>query len=261
MAAGEHTVTVPAFNKSLCLADSVPGNPPDLLERFAFISDMLNPIYPFDTPTSNPTIYYDIPPMRWLRPSWDSVDGYQVQVARDIAFTDITDDWTSFESDTGALYSFVPNTFVPLRAMADNETYYWRVRVRHERYTGRSTDFHYGPWSSPFRFKLDSRAPMNLRASRPGAGRGPGVDDDIARVIAIWEACRRDFGAGGEMLFGSFGIADAFFAPVVSRFLTYGVAPSGAAGAYMAALWAEPAVREWADAARAETWRVARYET
>ncbi len=108
---------------------------------------------------------------------------------------------------------------------------------------------------------LRSHMPMNLRASRPGAGRGPGVDDDIARVIAIWEACRRDFGAGGEMLFGRFGIADAFFAPVVSRFLTYGVAPTGAAGAYMAALWAEPAVREWAEAARAETWRVARYET
>jgi glutathione S-transferase len=107
---------------------------------------------------------------------------------------------------------------------------------------------------------LRSHMPMNLRASRPGAGRGPGVDDDIARVIAIWEACRRDFGAGGEMLFGSFGIADAFFAPVVGRFLTYGVAPSGAAGAYMAALWAAPAVQEWAEAARAETWRVARYE-
>ncbi|MCU0233159.1 MAG: glutathione S-transferase family protein [Thermoanaerobaculales bacterium] len=108
---------------------------------------------------------------------------------------------------------------------------------------------------------LRSHMPMNLRASRPGAGRGPGVDDDIARIIAIWEACRRDFGAGGELLFGRFGIADAFFAPVVSRFLTYGVAPTGAAGAYMAALWAEPAVREWAEAARAESWRVARYET
>lgn len=147
------------------LADSVPSNPANRLDSFAFISDMLTPIYPFDSPMSNPTIYYSIPPMRWLRPSWDSVDGYQVQVSRDFAFTDISDDWTSFESETSRLYSFVPNSFIPTRAFADNETYYWRVRVRHERYTSRSTDFHYGPWSKPFRFKLDSRVPTNFKAA------------------------------------------------------------------------------------------------
>jgi hypothetical protein len=147
------------------LADSVPSNPANRLDSFAFISDMLTPIYPFDTPVGGPTVYYDIPPMRWLRPSWDSVDGYQVQVSRDFAFTDISDDWTALESETSPLYSYVPNAFIPTRAFADNETYYWRVRVRHERYTSRSTDFHYGPWSRPFRFKLDSRVPANLSAS------------------------------------------------------------------------------------------------
>jgi glutathione S-transferase len=105
-----------------------------------------------------------------------------------------------------------------------------------------------------------SHMPMNLRASRPGAGRGAGVDQDIQRITALWESCRRDFGAGGDLLFGGFTIADAFYAPVVSRFLTYGVETAGVAGEYMAAVWALPAMRDWADSAREETWRVERYE-
>lgn len=107
---------------------------------------------------------------------------------------------------------------------------------------------------------LRSQMPMNLRASRPLAERDPTVDEDIRRIVEIWESCRRDFGAGGELLFGEFTIADAFYAPVASRFITYGVEPRGAAGRYMEALWALPAVREWAEAARAEDLKVARYE-
>ena len=107
---------------------------------------------------------------------------------------------------------------------------------------------------------LRSQMPMNLRASRPLAERDPAVDEDIRRILEIWESCRRDFGSGGELLFGEFTIADAFYAPVASRFITYGVEPEGAAGRYMDALWALPAVREWADAARAEDLRVPHYE-
>jgi glutathione S-transferase len=55
-------------------------------------------------------------------------------------------------------------------------------------------------------------------------------------------------------------IADAFYAPVVSRFRTYGVEIGGAAGDYMEALWAYPAMREWVSKASAETWVVERYE-
>ncbi len=55
--------------------------------------------------------------------------------------------------------------------------------------------------------------PMNIRASYPGAGRGPGVEKDIQRITSVWESCRRDFGEGGDLLFGGFTIADAFFAP------------------------------------------------
>ncbi len=107
---------------------------------------------------------------------------------------------------------------------------------------------------------LRSHMPMNLRASRPGAGRGPGVDEDVERITAIWERCRRDFGAGGDLLFGTFTLADAFYAPVVSRFRTYGVTPTGAAGAYMDALWALPSVQDWATRAHDEPWSIAKYD-
>ena len=102
--------------------------------------------------------------------------------------------------------------------------------------------------------------PMNIRASYPGAGRGTGVGGDIARIIAIWESCRRDFGVGGDFLFGGFTIADAFFSPIVSRFRTYGVELGAIAGAYAQAVWAWPAMREWVEKATAEEWVVDRYD-
>jgi glutathione S-transferase len=107
---------------------------------------------------------------------------------------------------------------------------------------------------------LRKHMPMNLRASYPGAGREPGVEDDIRRIVAIWEQCRRDHGRDGSMLFGQFTIADAFFAPVVSRFRTYGISLEGEARRYMDAVWSLPAMVEWSDKARAEQWAVERYD-
>jgi glutathione S-transferase len=102
--------------------------------------------------------------------------------------------------------------------------------------------------------------PMNIRASLPGAGRGPGIEEDIERITTIWQECRTRFGAGGDLLFGHFTIADAFYAPVVCRFLTYGVSPGGVAGEYMDAVWALPSMKDWAEKARAETWIVEEYD-
>lgn len=80
-----------------------------------------------------------------------------------------------------------------------------------------------------------------------------GFQDDIARIIEIWEMCRRDFGNGGDFLFGDFSIADAMFAPVVSRFVTYGpVSLPPRAAKWFDMMWALPAMREWGDGARAE---------
>ncbi|MFZ5615829.1 MAG: glutathione S-transferase family protein [Pseudomonadota bacterium] len=80
-----------------------------------------------------------------------------------------------------------------------------------------------------------------------------GIEGDIARIVEIWENCRRDFGRGGPFLFGKFSIADAMFAPVVSRFVTYGpVALPPAAAAWREAMWSLPAMKEWGEGARAE---------
>ena len=76
---------------------------------------------------------------------------------------------------------------------------------------------------------------------------------DIERVLALWSEARRRFGAGGNYLFGAFTIADAFFAPVAFRFRTYLAEPGGEAGAYWRHLLAHPLVREWEQAALAET--------
>ena len=107
---------------------------------------------------------------------------------------------------------------------------------------------------------LRKHMPMNLRASYPGGDHEPGVDEDIARITAIWEECRKSHGADGDLLFGEFTIADAFYAPVVSRFLTYGVSPGGIAGRYMEAVWALSAMRDWAEKARTEPWSAERYD-
>ena len=77
---------------------------------------------------------------------------------------------------------------------------------------------------------------------------------DVARVEVIWTDCRTRFGKDGPFLFGAFGAADAMYAPVVSRFHTYGVQVGPVAQAYMAAIMALPAWQEWRAAALLEPW-------
>ena len=81
----------------------------------------------------------------------------------------------------------------------------------------------------------------------------PAVVQNIGRVSQIWNESRARFVADGNFLCGAFSIADCFYAPVAFRFQTYGVAPEGAARAYLAALLAHPLLREWETAALAET--------
>lgn len=127
-----------------------------LIERPALVSDMLTPLYPFDTPLSNPYVFNDVPPLRWRMPYRGSVDGYQVEVARDPEFTDLVESWETYETKESPFFTMLPTAFQSANAYEDNESYYWRVRVRHEKYDDRSYD--YGPWSRPVRFKLSSRA-------------------------------------------------------------------------------------------------------
>ena len=86
------------LGSSMGLLDSAP--PQDgPINRPAFVSDMLMPLYPFDIPESNPIVQYEMPTLRWRMPLFDSVDGYQVEVARDRQFTDIVETWETVEND------------------------------------------------------------------------------------------------------------------------------------------------------------------
>lgn len=92
---------------------------------------------------------------------------------------------------------------------------------------------------------------MDINARHPTPAMSPELGADIARIQALWNDCRRDYGtkAGGPFLFGSFSIADAMYAPVATRFVTYGVKLDPVSQAYVDTIMAMPAVKEWAKAA------------
>lgn len=99
---------------------------------------------------------------------------------------------------------------------------------------------------------LRRELPLNVRAEGRTVPISDAASADIARIQDIWGDCRDRFGSGGNLLFGGFTIADAMFAPVVSRFHTYGVAVSPPARAYMDAVWGLAIVRKWRDDAMNE---------
>lgn len=102
--------------------------------------------------------------------------------------------------------------------------------------------------------------PMNVRRSLVGRGRGEGVESDVSRITEIWRSCREKFGDGGPFLFGAFSNADAMYAPVVTRFQTYGVELDATCKAYSDAILGHPAMKEWYAAAAAEPWVVEKFE-
>lgn len=104
---------------------------------------------------------------------------------------------------------------------------------------------------------LRAALPMDLSKHRPGHQVSAEVQADIDRVQAIWRDCRERFGQGKDgdagFLFGKPSLADAFYAPVATRFRTYDVKLDDVAEAYCAAIEAWPLMREWAAAAAEET--------
>ncbi len=99
---------------------------------------------------------------------------------------------------------------------------------------------------------LRNHMPMDLQTQRPGEGLGEGVAENIKRITGIWEDCRDRFGEGGDFLFGTFSAADIMFAPVVTRFQTYGVELNQVCRAYADAVLATPEMKEWTEGALAE---------
>jgi glutathione S-transferase len=100
---------------------------------------------------------------------------------------------------------------------------------------------------------------MNIRASFPGKGRTPDAQGDIGRITEIWENCLARYGQHG-FLFGEFSIADAYYAPVVMRFRTYGVWLPPSLQAYVDRVIAHPAVAQWMNEAIEEPERLDKYE-
>jgi len=101
---------------------------------------------------------------------------------------------------------------------------------------------------------LRTHLSMDIRSRNPERGAiaraRPDVSADVARIESIWTDCLA--ASGGPFLFGGFSIADAFFAPVVTRFRTYAIALPAGLAAYSDAVLALPPMQEWVAAARAE---------
>jgi glutathione S-transferase len=103
---------------------------------------------------------------------------------------------------------------------------------------------------------LRSALPMNLKAHHPGFKVWAGAQADIDRIVSIWRECLAT--EKGPFLFGADPcVADAMFAPVVTRFLSYDVKLDSDCAAYCGTVMAMQPVREWVDAAKAEPDEVA----
>ena len=102
--------------------------------------------------------------------------------------------------------------------------------------------------------------PMNIRRRITGLNLTEDARENIVRILGLWAEARARFGAGGPFLFGSFGAADIFYAPVISRFITYGIGVPGFAQAYMQAVWDHAWMQEWIAAAEAEEWVIEQFE-
>jgi len=98
---------------------------------------------------------------------------------------------------------------------------------------------------------MRSALPMNLKAHHPGFKVWAGAQADIDRILSIWRECLAS--TKGPYLFGKRpGMADAMFAPVVTRFLTYDVKLDSDCAAYCKQIMALPAMLEWIEGAKAE---------
>ncbi len=99
--------------------------------------------------------------------------------------------------------------------------------------------------------ELRSALPMNLRARFPKFTVWSRAWGDIQRVMEIWRECLQTY--GGPYLFGAKPtLADAMYAPVVTRFMTYDVALDGGCAAYCRTIMAMPAMQQWLAAAKEE---------
>jgi glutathione S-transferase len=151
-------------------------------------------------------------------------------------------------------------------ALADGEVYVWESLAILEYLAEKFPQARLWPDSPPARataraiaaemyagfVPLRRMIPMNMWRPVMRRGLTPEAKANVSRIEVIWTDCRKRY--GGPFLFGAFGAADAMYAPVVSRFHTYGVELGATAKAYMDAVMALPAWAEWREAALKEPW-------
>ena len=107
---------------------------------------------------------------------------------------------------------------------------------------------------------LRRELPMNVRKSYGSRELTQDVVDDINRILQLWAQARARFGGTGDFLFGDWCAVDMMYAPVVTRFITYGVPMPPFAALYMKAVLSQPHVAEWIDQAQDEPWVIEQYE-
>jgi glutathione S-transferase len=108
---------------------------------------------------------------------------------------------------------------------------------------------------------LRNECGMNLHRPVRGIALSEDARANIARIEEIWSDCRERYGKQGPFLFGAFTGADAMYAPVVHRFRTYDIKVGPVVQAYMEAMMALPAFKEWTEAGLAETLIIEKFET
>jgi len=107
---------------------------------------------------------------------------------------------------------------------------------------------------------LRRACPMNTRKIFEGMSFAPDVTQDAVRIISLWAEARSRFGGSGPFLFGTYSAADIMFAPIVSRFKTYGFQMPGFAAAYMDTMLEHDWTAQWMEAAEAENWTIDKFE-
>ena len=100
---------------------------------------------------------------------------------------------------------------------------------------------------------LRAGLPMDIRKSGPPQQLDKAMRTELRRLLALWGELRERAGPNNPFLFGAWCAADAFFAPMATRFRSYAIALSDAGQAYVDSVLAWPPVMEWCEAARAET--------
>ena len=107
---------------------------------------------------------------------------------------------------------------------------------------------------------LRRELPMNVRSHLGPRDLSDEVRSEVNRILLLWAQARARFGGTGDFLFGEWCAADIMYAPVVTRFLTFGVPVPPFAAEYMRSVLSHADVREWIEKAQDEPWVIEQYE-